>query len=709
MGLLLRRLGYLIQMLTLMFCGCSFALAQAPQNATMPPPAFMPGTSASNLISPDFTRAIIVDSMNSAIHTPVGIRDFVQTARLSGFDTIIFQVRSTGDACYKSSLVPMAQGIDPKTGFDPLDTVLNEAHSGKTPMKVYAMFTALRVWKTSMGIPPTDHIVSKSPTWLTVSQDGNNMVRASEQWLDCALPAVQEHLTAVVNELVASYALDGIVFDRMRAPDNSLVYGYSSEAVALYNSENHSTGIPVPTDSKWGQWRRDKLTSLVSKLSVAVKQTRPTCRVGVMAGTGGTFPKGRDEWMMRSEPCAKQLQDWVKWCEMGIIDDCVLSNLRPAENMDDFIGWMRFAIANRGKSRMVIALASWMNQPQVLAAMMLVPIVEPNAGGVALYCSGALNENNLNSLMTHILKSTNVANIAPLISTSFAPGSAFSNPKFWDGIVNGAGLNNLSNVLTYSSPAQPREENSSVFSSEETTASGLSEEMLPPPAAPDTVTPSIVPVMPNINELNQVDLPGLDGATAPVSGTPTQGLEDVDASQLTQDDTLSDVLLPSNVPVGGKVSIPNENSGMTNFMGIPMQEEMDDFQSPKFSAPKIKSVDDLGAYTELGVPVPDAQAPGRSRSKKDVGTGGFQSYIDRPASMKSSGLPNPSVTQSAETILLKSGRQFSGKVTKRGADAWTIKLPNGSEIKIPSSQLSTTLKPETPKITPPPLQNSKAQ
>ncbi len=701
---------HIVWLLLLIFLLATFCRAQSSQApANMPPPAILPGASASNLVSPDFTRMLIIDTMNPALHSAAGIRSLVQTARLSGFDTIVVQVRSNGDAYYKSSLVPPGKDVDPSTNPDPLDTVIREAKSADRPMKVYALFTVLRVWKNSLGTPPQGHVGAQNAKWITMTVDNKNLAGNDELWLDCGIPAVQDHLASVVSELLKNYPLDGIVFDRLRAPGNAMEFGYAPEAVAKYNETSGGIGAPNPTDPKWIEWRRDQLTVLLSKLYDTAKQTRHECRVGVMAGTGGAAPVTPDAWRIQSEPYVRQLQDWVLWCERGLVDDCILSNLKPINALADYIGWTRFAVANRGRSRMVIAVASWLNRPQQVAAMMLAPIFEQNAGGVALYCSDALQDNGMNVLCRQIFNPTFVSSIAAEVTQNLSMLSSTGNPSFLDNIISIANFGDANKYFSInmspSSTAQqllgealqdnPPTANDDVLDLSMNVPPPTQlplpdvKTQLPGSSQPSDLDVSSLPKLPEINELGQIEMPTLPDS-------------DPVASMLDINGSFAADVLPSDVPIGTRVSVPGVNSSMTNFYGIPMKDDEDVYTTPQFEAPKIKKPEDLGAYTETGVPAPDVLPMGRSRAID--ASAGFKSYIDKPLQNISSRVPDPNIVRSAETIRLKSGRQFSGKVINRGRDVWTIKLLNGSEISVRTSQISTSdhSKTGSKTITPPP-------
>src|SRR5205823_620760 len=79
--------------------------------------------------APAEVRALWV--LRTSLTTPAAIAALVRTARQRGFNTLLVQVRGRGDAYYDSALEPRATDlIRQPSNFDPLATVIREAHDG---------------------------------------------------------------------------------------------------------------------------------------------------------------------------------------------------------------------------------------------------------------------------------------------------------------------------------------------------------------------------------------------------------------------------------------------------------------------------------------------------------------------------------------------------------------------------------------------------
>ena len=125
------------------------------------------------------------------------LRDILDDLQRRRFNTVFFQVRSRGNALYRSALEPWASeltgtlGRDP--GWDPLAFVIVEAHA--RGMSVHAWFNVCRVW--SKGEPPLStprHVVRAHPEW--VQRFGDDL------WIDPGIPEAREYTIRVMEDLV---------------------------------------------------------------------------------------------------------------------------------------------------------------------------------------------------------------------------------------------------------------------------------------------------------------------------------------------------------------------------------------------------------------------------------------------------------------------------------------------------------------------------
>ena len=117
--------------------------------------------------APESTRALWVT--RTTLASPESIRKMVTAAKAGGFNTLLVQVRGRGDAYYSGTLEPRAPELAGKPHFDPLATVLEDAHT--SGLKVHA-WVAVNLVSSSVSLPASrDHVVYRAPEWLMVPKE----------------------------------------------------------------------------------------------------------------------------------------------------------------------------------------------------------------------------------------------------------------------------------------------------------------------------------------------------------------------------------------------------------------------------------------------------------------------------------------------------------------------------------------------------------
>lgn len=188
--------------------------------------------------------------------------EIFETLQEKHFNTVFFQVRSRGNAMYKSRYEPWAAeltgslGKDP--GWDPLDFAIEEAH--KRGMELHAWFNVTKVYNTP-GLPPLSsprHVLRSHPEWAQLYE--------GEWWMDMGRPEVREYTENLVMELVRLYDLDGIHFDYIRYPGERFD---DWKSFRLY-----SDGL------ERDEWRRNNITAFVREMYDQITKERPAMKVG---------------------------------------------------------------------------------------------------------------------------------------------------------------------------------------------------------------------------------------------------------------------------------------------------------------------------------------------------------------------------------------------------------------------------------------------
>ena len=271
--------------------------------------------------------------------TPAVLDTVVAKASSAGFNTLFFQVRAAGDAYYTPGLEPWAArlttgpvsetlGVDP--GWDPLAHMVTIAHEAGLELHAYVnVYTAwLAPSSSAMGLlwPPTtdppsmfdrftygpsytEHpgVYGMGYTWRHYDLSGPMPLAWPHYlWASPGVDEVQDHLAAVVADIIARYAVDGIHLDRVRYAGP----GYS------YDPASNLAAGDVKTPAR-DQWQRDRVTALVRRVTEMGRAQ------GVLT-SAAVWPYASDRWGWDvSEGYADFYQDAKAWVRDEAIDTIV--------------------------------------------------------------------------------------------------------------------------------------------------------------------------------------------------------------------------------------------------------------------------------------------------------------------------------------------------------------------------------------------------
>ena len=165
--------------------------------------------------------------------------------------------------------------------------------------------------------PPDSEVAKTHRSWLTQKRDGSltSISAAGEVvWLNPFRPEVQQLITDLVLEVVNQYGAEGIQFDdHMSLPKD---FGYDPFTVELYRKDTGKTPPANPDDPGWVQWRANRLTAFMQRLSQAIRTARPGAIVSISPNYYDFAYK-------------LQLQDWRRWVKTGVADELLIQIYRP--------------------------------------------------------------------------------------------------------------------------------------------------------------------------------------------------------------------------------------------------------------------------------------------------------------------------------------------------------------------------------------------
>jgi len=239
-------------------------------------------------------------------------KDLLEDYRELGFNAVFFQIRPAADAFYPSELVPWSafltgkQGLPPDPEYDLLQFLIEEAH--RQGLEFHAWMTPFRA-STSLNVSRFSprHVMKQHPGWV--------LRYGGAYFLNPGIPAVREHLSKVVMEVVDNYDIDGLHFDGYFYPEPIRGLPFPDEKTFAEQNDGAFGSI--------GDWRRDNLDQFIKMVSESMKSAKPHLYFGIS-------PYGiwrNDTQDRRGSPTAAEFTsyddlyaDALKWAEHGWVD-----------------------------------------------------------------------------------------------------------------------------------------------------------------------------------------------------------------------------------------------------------------------------------------------------------------------------------------------------------------------------------------------------
>jgi uncharacterized lipoprotein YddW (UPF0748 family) len=183
-------------------------------------------------------------------------------------NAIVFQVRPTADALYKSELEPWSHWLTGKQGkaatYDPLELVCKEA--SKRGIDVHVWINPYRVTIPSMKIEDLapNHIYHKHPEWF---------VKYGKQWyFNPSLQETRDFLCKVVADLVSRYDIQAIHMDDYFYPYPIAGEEFPDAADFAKNPRGFKN---------IGDWRRDNVNLAIKQVHETIISIKPHVQFGI--------------------------------------------------------------------------------------------------------------------------------------------------------------------------------------------------------------------------------------------------------------------------------------------------------------------------------------------------------------------------------------------------------------------------------------------
>lgn len=196
------------------------------------------------------------------------IEEQLDLLQAAGCNAVIFQVRPTADAMYKSEIEPWTSWLTGRRGkapvpeWDPMEYAIEEAH--KRGMEFHAWLNPYRVTSNAKETLPADHLSKKEP---------HRFVKFNGQiFFDPAYPENRDYICEVVKDIVSRYDVEAIHID-------DYFYPYPANG-KKFEADDASYG-KFGNGMERKAWRRHNVDLLIEQLYSTIKNEKEWVRFGV--------------------------------------------------------------------------------------------------------------------------------------------------------------------------------------------------------------------------------------------------------------------------------------------------------------------------------------------------------------------------------------------------------------------------------------------
>ena len=248
--------------------------------------------------------------------------DVIRNLRKNNFTAIMYQIRPTNDAFYRSKLNPWSKYLSGKEGqgikgFDPLDFMLKETH--KRGIEYHAWLNPYRV----------THSTNLRKAAYLKTLDPNNFARLHPEFvleiprgkgqyqliLDPGQPEVRKFIINTIKEIIENYKVDAIHFDDYFYP----YVGVGDLDKATFESHN-------PEKMNIDDWRRYNVNTVIKDIKQCIddceKKQHRKIHFGISPFGIWANKKSKPEGSLTkgSQSYFTQFADTRLWIKKGWID-----------------------------------------------------------------------------------------------------------------------------------------------------------------------------------------------------------------------------------------------------------------------------------------------------------------------------------------------------------------------------------------------------
>jgi uncharacterized lipoprotein YddW (UPF0748 family) len=255
------------------------------------------------------------------------VRTIIQKAKQAKFNAVYLQVRTAGDALYKSTIEPcsprVCNGLGGATmSYDPLAVAIEEAGED---LEVHAWLNSMTAWISNSAtncnglVASTPmHMAKAHPEWVLTAINGvvtPCLTTPEYIWFSPGVPEVRTQLARVASELLRTYpGLKGIHLDRIRYPGTT--WSYDAPSVNAFKAANNGVA-PTAFNPAWAELRRGFVNAAVKEVFDTMRVVRPSA---VLSAAVWPIYQTMPSWSGHSKGYSDYFQDPRAWTSGGYLD-----------------------------------------------------------------------------------------------------------------------------------------------------------------------------------------------------------------------------------------------------------------------------------------------------------------------------------------------------------------------------------------------------
>jgi len=313
----------------------------------------------------------------------------------NNFNAVIFQARPSADALYNSPYEPWSYFLTGETGkapypyYDPLEFWVEEAH--KRGLELHVWLNPYRAHHTNGGKVSSASMVNKMPDCIVRLKNGM-------YWFDPAKKETQDHVSAVVMDIVKRYDIDGIHFDDYFYPYASYNDGADFPDQASWKAYQNSGGTLSKAD-----WRRENVNKFIERIYHEIKSEKNYVKFGI--SPFGIWKPGFPNGVSGMSQYDELYADAKLWLNKGWIDYFTPQLYwpvdAPKQNFTSLLNW--WESENTYKRHLwpglnTVEIKSSDKASEIIRQIEITRRLVPNSAGVAHWSMAGLNPTMLYSL-----------------------------------------------------------------------------------------------------------------------------------------------------------------------------------------------------------------------------------------------------------------------------------------------------------------------